>query len=278
MKKIVIFAVVCVVTLSVSAQVSCNLKTPADTLSYAVGLANSQGLVPFLEKQFAIKKEELPQFVEAFKQFIAKKDDRNTVIRLAGATIASQLSSSMVPQIQSQFANLKINPEIIYAGLFAGALSDTTIMTTSKAQAYFENQIKAEQEAKKQATKAAGEKFLAENAKKKDVKTLPSGLQYKVITQGTGPIPTKDQTVTVKYEGKLIDGTIFDSSYTRNPQTTDFKPTQVIKGWTEALTMMPVGSTWELYIPENLAYGSQAKPKIPACSVLIFKVELISVK
>lgn len=278
MKKILVFAVACVATLSVSAQVSSNLKTTADSISYAAGLANSQGLVPFLEKQFNITKEELPQFIDAFKEFIAKKNDRKAIIQLAGSSIASQLSNSMVPQIQTQFENTKLNAETVYAGLFAGVLNDTTIMTSSKAQTYFENKIKEEQEAKKKANKEAGEKFLAENAKKKGVKTLPSGLQYKVITAGTGAIPTKDQTVTVKYEGKLIDGTVFDSSYARNPQTTDFKPTQVIKGWTEALTMMHVGDVWELYIPQELAYGSQARPKIPACSALIFKVELIGVK
>ena len=108
--------------------------------------------------------------------------------------------------------------------------------------------------------------------------TLPSGLQYKVLREGNGAIPKLDDNVVVKYEGTLIDGTKFDSSYDRNPQTTTFKPTQVIKGWTEALTMMPVGSKWMLFIPENLAYGERQAGKIPAYSTLIFTVELEEIK
>ncbi len=107
--------------------------------------------------------------------------------------------------------------------------------------------------------------------------TLPSGLQYKVLREGNGPIATKDDEVEVKYEGRLIDGTVFDSSYERNPQTTKFRPTQVIKGWTEALTMMPEGSMWELYIPQTLGYGERQAGKIPPFSTLIFKVELVKV-
>ena len=119
---------------------------------------------------------------------------------------------------------------------------------------------------------------IEENAKKEGVVTLPSGLQYKVLREGNGAIPKLDDNVVVKYEGTLIDGTKFDSSYDRNPQTTTFKPTQVIKGWTEALTMMPVGSKWMLFIPENLAYGERQAGKIPAYSTLIFTVELEEIK
>ena len=119
--------------------------------------------------------------------------------------------------------------------------------------------------------------FLTINSIKEGVKTTSSGLQYKVLQEGHGEIATKDDEVEVKYEGRLIDGTIFDSSYERNPQTTKFRPTQVIKGWTEALTMMPEGSIWELYIPQDLAYGERQAGKIPPYSTLIFKVELIKV-
>ncbi|MBR7093590.1 MAG: FKBP-type peptidyl-prolyl cis-trans isomerase, partial [Prevotella sp.] len=100
------------------------------------------------------------------------------------------------------------------------------------------------------------------------------GLQYKVLRQGTGAIAKNDDEVVVKYEGHLIDGTEFDSSYKRDPQTSTFRPNQVIKGWTEALTMMPEGSKWELYIPQNLAYGERQAGKIPPYSTLIFTVEL----
>ena len=126
--------------------------------------------------------------------------------------------------------------------------------------------------------KKEGDKFLAENAQKEGVKTLPSGLQYRVLREGNGPVATNNDEVEVKYEGRLIDGTVFDSSYKRNPQTSKFRPTQVIKGWTEALTLMPEGSMWELYIPQNLAYGERgAGADIPPYAALIFKVELIKV-
>lgn len=128
------------------------------------------------------------------------------------------------------------------------------------------------------ANKAKGEAFLAENGKKKGVVTTASGLQYKVITKGNGVIPTKDDKVKVHYEGKTIDGKVFDSSYKRNEPTT-FGVTQVIKGWTEALCLMPAGSKWEVYIPSELAYGERgAGEDIQANETLIFTIELIDVE
>ena len=126
------------------------------------------------------------------------------------------------------------------------------------------------------ANKEAGKKFLAENAKKPGVKTLPSGVQYRVIKEGDGPIAKDTSVVKVNYEGKTIDGKVFDSSYTQGQPVT-MRANQVIKGWTEVLTRMPAGSVWEVYIPENLAYGSREQPNIKPYSALIFKIELISV-
>jgi len=121
-------------------------------------------------------------------------------------------------------------------------------------------------------------KFLAENQKKEGVKILPSGLQYKVLTEGSGKIPKETDNVTVNYKGTLIDGTEFDSSYKRGQPAT-FQVNGVIKGWTEALQLMKEGSKWQLFIPPELAYGERgAGPQIPPNSTLIFEVELISVK
>ena len=126
--------------------------------------------------------------------------------------------------------------------------------------------------------KAAGEKFLAENKTKEGVVTTPSGLQYKIITKGTGEIPADTSKVKVNYKGTLIDGTEFDSSYKRNEPTT-FRANQVIKGWTEALTMMPVGSKWEVYIPQELGYGGrETGGQIKPFSALVFEVELVSIE
>ncbi len=136
-----------------------------------------------------------------------------------------------------------------------------------------------------EAAKAAGEKnkkegepFLAENSKKPGVVTLPSGLQYKVLKEGDGKKPTINDTVVCNYRGTLIDGTEFDSSYKRNQPAT-FALKSVIKGWTEALQLMPVGSKWQLFIPASLAYGDRAMgPEIGPNATLIFEVELLAIK
>lgn len=129
---------------------------------------------------------------------------------------------------------------------------------------------------KDEENKVAGEKFLEENAKNEDVVVLESGLQYKVITAGNGEVPTEGDIVKVHYWGKLLDGTVFDSSYDRG-EPLEFPVNAVIPGWTQALKLMPVGSTWEIYVPSQLAYGSQARGSIPAYSVLICQMELLGV-
>ncbi len=125
--------------------------------------------------------------------------------------------------------------------------------------------------------KADGAAFLAANKNNAGVTTLADGLQYQIITTGIGPVPTMADTVTVNYSGTLLDGTEFDSSYKRG-QPASFPVTGVIRGWTEALQLMPVGSKWKLFIPADLAYGPQGRPGIPPNSTLIFQVELLSIK
>ena len=163
---------------------------------------------------------------------------------------------------------------------FRAGIQNNGRMTQDSAQAVASKQLeyyhKVKMEAKFGDNRKAGEEFLATNAKKDSVKVTPSGLQYKVLTAGTGEVPTATQKVKVNYEGRLIDGTVFDSSYKRNQPAT-FACNQVIKGWTEALTMMPVGSKWELYIPQELAYGDRESGKIPPFSMLIFTVELLEI-
>src|SRR5277367_7152034 len=127
------------------------------------------------------------------------------------------------------------------------------------------------------ANKGEGDAFLAANKTKDGVVSLPSGLQYKILKQGTGPKPAASDTVVCNYKGTLIDNTEFDSSYSRNQPLT-IPVSGVIKGWTEALQLMPVGSKWQLFIPSDLAYGSQAKGPIGPNSTLIFEVELLSIQ
>lgn len=167
------------------------------------------------------------------------------------------------------------------AAVFDGA---TPKMTYDEAKdeirVFFEAMQKKQEEAAAkmgEVNKVAGEQFLAENAKRTEVTTLPSGLQYEVITEGTGAIPTAQDSVEVHYTGKLIDGTVFDSSVDRGVPAT-FGVTQVIPGWVEALQLMHAGSKWRLYIPSNLAYGSQGAGNIIGPNqTLIFDVELLKV-
>jgi FKBP-type peptidyl-prolyl cis-trans isomerase FklB len=165
---------------------------------------------------------------------------------------------------------------------FAKAIKDVFAanaqMTDAEAQAAVQNffQQKAEEQAK--AAKAEGENFLAENAKKPGVKTLPSGLQYEVLREGNGRKPTATDQVECHYEGTLINGQVFDSSYRRG-ETATFGLNQVIKGWTEGLQLMQEGAKYRFFIPYNLAYGEQgAGQAIPPYAALIFDVELIKVK
>ena len=165
---------------------------------------------------------------------------------------------------------------------FAKAIKDVFAanaqMTDAEAQAAVQTffQQKAEEQAK--AAKAEGENFLAENAKKPGVKTLPSGLQYEVLREGNGRKPTATDQVECHYEGTLINGQVFDSSYRRG-ETATFGLNQVIKGWTEGLQLMQEGAKYRFFIPYNLAYGEQgAGQAIPPYAALIFDVELIKVK
>jgi FKBP-type peptidyl-prolyl cis-trans isomerase FklB len=176
--------------------------------------------------------------------------------------------------------NVSINPDIFVLGLkdaLAGKpqMTDEQVKETMTA---FEKEMIDKQKAAGVKNGADGEKFLAENKKKQGVKTTASGLQYKVIKEGSGAQPKETDTVTANYRGTLIDGTEFDSSYKRG-QPAAFPVSGVIKGWAEALQLMKVGSKYQLFVPASLAYGERAiGPDIGPNSTLIFEVELLDVK
>ena len=205
----------------------------------------------------------------------------------AGLQIGDQVSNQMLENINKEItddpsANF-VNKSEFLRGFLAGIQqSDTTITADSAmhiAQRQMEFYHDELMERKYGDNRRAGEAFLAENAKKDSVVTLPSGLQYKIIKQGDGEVPKSNSKVEVNYEGRLIDGTVFDSSYKRNkPQ--EFGVMGVIPGFSEALQLMPVGSEWEIYIPQELGYGDRENPNSPIkpYSALIFKVELVGVK
>jgi FKBP-type peptidyl-prolyl cis-trans isomerase FklB len=179
-----------------------------------------------------------------------------------------------------QRQNVDLNTDAFAAG-FKDAMSGKKPLLTEQevrdTLMTFERDLQQKQAAAAQKNNADAEKFLADNKKKDGVKTTASGLQYKVLKEGSGAQPKASDTVTVNYRGTLIDGTEFDSSYKRG-QPASFPVGGVIKGWTEALQLMKVGSKYQLFIPANLAYGEQARPGIPGNSLLIFEVELMDVK
>ena len=256
-----------------------NLTSSSDSLSYAAGMAMTNGLMPFLKQQYQFDEAYMDDFIEGFKTYMQSKNDPKAKARQAGQQIAQMVTDRMLPGAINDFEASAdtINADIFNEGFLAALKNDTTYFDQQKAQGYFYDRRQAAVEAKTEAMKKVGRDFLAENATKPGVKVTPSGLQYKVITQGTGAIPETTDEVKVNYEGRLIDGTVFDSSYKRNEPAT-LKANQVIKGWTEALTMMPVGSKWELYIPYNLAYGERgAGNDIKPYETLIFTVELLDI-
>jgi FKBP-type peptidyl-prolyl cis-trans isomerase FklB len=181
-------------------------------------------------------------------------------------------------------SNFEVDPEVIAQGL-RDAIAGKPAMTEEEARnaiTTYQMDLRAKMEEKRIAeakvNREAGAAFLAANAKKEGVKTTSSGLQYKILTQGKGEIPKEDHQVSVNYRGTLIDGKEFDSSYSRG-QPASFGVTQVIRGWTEALQMMPVGSKWQLFIPPDLAYGDEQRgADIKPGSTLIFEIELLSTK
>jgi FKBP-type peptidyl-prolyl cis-trans isomerase FklB len=227
---------------------------------------------------------------------------RNLIALLSFALVASVIHAEDKPALKDEKekvsysigmnigSNLKRGSYEVDADLIAKAIKDVfagkeTLLTEPQAQEIimaYQKEMRAKQEEKNkqlaEKNKKTGAAFLAENAKKPGVVTTPSGLQYKVITEGTGEIPKNGDTVTANYKGTLIDGSEFDSSYKLGKPAT-FNVNGVIKGWTEALLMMKTGSKRELYIPASLAYGDRGQgPKIEPGSTLIFEVELVSTK
>ncbi len=263
------------------AELPLSLTTASDSVSYAAGMAMTNGLLPFVKNQYGVDEAFTDDFIRGFKDAMAADASDPVKAYSAGMQIAAMVHDRMLP---GESKKMEGTPDSLQANLFckgfiAALENDTTVFRTKEAEQLYEKRQAAVQERKDMANKIAGEQFLLENKMKKDVVLCPSGLQYRILTEGHGDIATVNDNVTVKYEGRLIDGTVFDSSYERNPDTTTFRPNQVIKGWTEALTKMPAGSKWQLFIPHELGYGArQAGDKIAPYSTLIFTVEVISVE
>lgn len=286
MKKTSIFMGIAVAASLVSCTAQspkASFKTDVDTLSYAIGMAQTQGLKEYLVGRLNVDTAYMNDFIKGLNDG-ANKTGKKDVAYMAGLQIGQQIKTQMEPGINRELFGNDSTQSINMANFMAGFISGTTgkggMMSADSAQRYVQENMEAikERSSEKQyaENRDKGVKFLEENKTKEGVQTTESGLQYKIITQGKGTIPAATDRVKVNYRGTLIDGTEFDSSYKRNEPAT-FAANQVIKGWTEALTMMPVGSKWELYIPQDLAYGSRDTGTIPPYSTLIFEVELLDI-
>ena len=259
------------------------MTTQSDTLSYVAGMSLTQGLVEFLQHSMKIDTAYMADFISGLEKTIESADDPKFKAYMAGMEIAKQLKEKMLPGMARE---LKDSPdslveELAFRGFIDALQGDTTYYNIEDASLLFKDLMSEAKEAKTEKlygeNRRAGEQFLAENSKKEGVITTESGLQYKVIVEGKGEKPQATDRVKVNYEGRLVDGTVFDSSAKHGDKPLEFKANQVIKGWTEALTLMPVGSKWELYIPYNLAYGERDSGKIKPFSALIFTVELVEI-
>ena len=259
-----------------------NLKSDIDSMSYAMGVSQTQGLKEFLVERMSIDTTYMNDFIKGLNDGANAGDNKKKAAYYAGIQIGQQISNQMIVGINHEIFGYDSTKTISLKNFMAGFVAGTT----GKGQKMSMEQAQSVAQAKMQEIKAkvaeetygpnklAGAKFMAENAKKEGVKTLDCGVQYKVIKEGSGPMPKDTSMVKVHYEGRMIDGTVFDSSYTRG-EPVSLRANQVIKGFTEALVHMPVGSTWEVYIPQELAYGEREQGKIKPFSPLIFKIELL---
>ena len=261
-----------------------NLKTDVDSMSYAIGMAQTQGLKEYLVDRLGVDTAYIGDFIKGLNEGANAGDNKKKAAYYAGIQIGQQISNQMMKGINREVFGDDSTQSVSLKNFMAGFISGTTgkngLMTMDSAQVIGQRliqSIKAKELVKTYGpNKEAGEKFLAANAKKDGVKTLPSGVQYKVIKEGTGAIPSDTSLVKCHYEGRLLNDTIFDSSYKRGEPIT-LRCNQVIKGWTEVMTHMPAGSIWEVYIPQELAYGEREQGDIKPFSTLIFKIELIEV-
>ncbi len=285
MKRIIVVALTLMVGATFNSIKAQQLNTRIDSLSYVIGMSQTQGLLDFLKNRQHMDLNCMDDFIQGLRDAFASSSDHHKAAYYMGTQIGQQIANQMLPGINKEVygndSTKSISTDLFLLGFISGTNGKGALMTVKEANEKAQilmKEVKMEQALLKYGdNKKVGEDFLKANAKKKGVKTLPCGVQYKVLKEGKGAFPTSSQKVKVNYEGRTVDGHIFDSSYQRG-QPTEFFCNQVIKGWTEALTHMPVGSEWEVYIPYELAYGEkEAGNDIKPFSMLIFKIDLLEI-
>lgn len=248
--------------------------SPAD-FSYAAGVAQSASLAQFLAQRSGVDSAHIKDFVEGLSKEVSADEAAKLRALLASIDIKKQMPQivqSMNQQATGKGDTTYVDATIFLKGLTEGLLKTNTLSADSATK------IEQQQyDYHTQQLKTRNADFLKNYAKQKGVKSTPSGLLYKVIKEGDGAMPTDTSEVEVHYEGKLVDGTVFDSSYKRG-ETATFAVNQVIKGWSEAVKLMKVGAEYEVCLPYEIAYGERGTRGIPPYSTLIFKIELKSIK
>ena len=287
MKKLSIVAALAIAAASFTAcnnsATKADLKTDLDTLSYAIGMAQTNGLKDYLVQRVGVDTAYMYYFLKGVNEGVNAGDDKKKNAYIAGLQIGQQISTQMVKGINHElFGNdstQTISLKNFMAGFSTAVLGGKGVMTTEQAIHTVQtkmDKIKAVAMEKQYGdNKKKCEEFVANYAKKDGVKKLDKGVLYTVIKEGNGPLPKDTSMVTLQYEGKLIDGTVFDSSYQRG-KAVPMRVNQVIPGFTEALLHMPVGSVWEVCIPQEQAYGAREAGKIKPFSALVFKIELVA--
>lgn len=248
--------------------------SPAD-FSYAAGVAQSASLAQFLAQRSGVDSAHIKDFVEGLSKEVSADEAAKLRALLASIDIKKQMPQivqSMNQQATGKGDTTYVDATIFLKGLTEGLLKSNTLSADSATK------IEQQQyDYHTQQLKTRNADFLKNYAKQKGVKSTASGLLYKVIKEGDGAMPTDTSEVEVHYEGKLVDGTVFDSSYKRG-ETATFAVNQVIKGWSEAVKLMKVGAEYEVCLPYEIAYGERGTRGIPPYSTLIFKIELKGIK
>ena len=262
-----------------------NLKSEIDTLSYAIGMSQTQGLKDYLVMRMGMDTTYIDDFLKGFYESVRSSEDAKKTAYYAGLQIGQQVSQGMVKNINQMIfgedSTQTVNENNIYAGFMAAVAGKFDLMDLDSASNYVQTHMDAIRNAAREKqyadNKKAGEDFMAEIAKKEGIKELGDGVYYEVITEGKGEVAADTCRVKVRYQGTLIDGTEFDSNLDK-PEPTTFGASQVIPGFKAALTTMPVGSKWKVYIPQEQAYGSQDMGNIKPFSALIFTIDLLGIE
>jgi len=286
MKKIIMMAAA--VAMSAMTFTACNgggsskLNDEVDSIAYDLGVGSADGLKQYMTMQLAVDSAYINEFIKGMKEGAVNEANPKKEAYMKGLEVGKQIQNmakGLSNEVYAGDSTQTVNVNALLAGLIDG-IKGNAAMSGEDAMVAFNSKLEpikaANMEKQFGENKKAGEKYLAENAKKPGVQTIDGGIQKKILVEGTGAVVSDTAKVKVNYEGRLIDGTVFDSSYERNvPFDVDLAQPRVIPGWVAVLKTMKPGETCEVAIPYKQAYGTQNMGQIKPYSTLIFKIEML---